>query len=62
MKNKTQLHPLAAGIQSALAGGAFLMLATTGFSAMAQDATAEKKAEDAAVEKRVDAILEKYGY
>lgn len=46
MKNKTQLHPLAAGIQSALAGGAFLMLATTGFSAMAQEATAEQKAEE----------------
>ncbi|RVU40941.1 TonB-dependent receptor [Rheinheimera riviphila] len=46
MKNKTQLHPLAAGIQSALAGGAFLMLATTGFSAMAQEATTEQKAEE----------------
>jgi len=46
MKNKTQLHPIAAGIQSALAGGAFLMLATTGFSAMAQEATTEQKAEE----------------
>jgi len=46
MKNKTQLHPIAAGIQSALAGGAFLMLASTGFSAMAQEATPEQKAEE----------------
>ena len=43
MKNKTQLHPVAAGIKAALTGGAFLMLATTGFSAIAQEATAEKK-------------------
>ena len=52
MKNKTQLHPLAVGIKSALAGSALMMFASTGFAAMAQEATAEQKAEES-VEKIV---------
>ncbi|MBU2223288.1 MAG: TonB-dependent receptor, partial [Gammaproteobacteria bacterium] len=53
MKNKSQLHPLAAGIQSALAGGAFLMLATTGFSALAQETAPSEEAKAESVEKIV---------
>lgn len=47
MKNRTSpLNPVAAGIKIALTGSTVLLMAAAGFSAQAQDAAAEKKAEE----------------
>ena len=47
MKNRNSaLHPVAAGIKMALTGSTVLLMAAAGFTAQAQEATTEKKAEE----------------
>ena len=47
MKNRTSpLNPVAAGIKIALTGSTVLLMAAAGFTAQAQEAATDKKAEE----------------